>query len=209
MRSLRLRKPSPALVIAVIALFVGLGGGAYAAKVGTNQLKAKSVTTGKIAGQAVTSGKIGPKAVTSAKIGPKAVREGKLANEAVTQKKMAEDSVGFLQIQNKSVATEKLSEGSVTTSKLSDDAVKSDELGQIIKVEETSPPAAAPAIDATADCPADTRVISGGFEVTGASLSPPIPTGDKRSNNGWEASAIAQSAGDTVTAYAYCLESSP
>ena len=54
MRSLRLRKPSPALVIAVIALFVGLGGGAYAAKVGTNQLKAKSVTTGKIAGKAVT-----------------------------------------------------------------------------------------------------------------------------------------------------------
>lgn len=209
MRSLRLSKPSPALVIAVIALFVGLGGGAYAAKVGTNQLRANSVTTGKIAAQAVKAGKIGPKAVKAAKIGPKAVREGKLANEAVTEKKMAEDSVGFLQIQEKSVATEKLSAESVTTSKISEGAVKSDELGQITKVEETSPPAAASAIDATADCPAGTKVISGGFEVTAASLSPPIPTGDKRSNNGWKASAVAQANGDTVTAYAYCLESSP
>ena len=170
MSKIRFKKPSPALVISVIALFVSLGGGAYAAsKIGTNQIKNKAVTTKKLAG----------KAVTTSKLAAKSVKSGKLAGQ------------------------------SVTTSKLSEEAVKSDELGEIIKVEETSPPAAVPAINATVDCPADTKVISGGFEVTGVVPNdPPIPTGDKRSNNGWEASARAQAAGDTVTAYAYCLESS-
>ncbi|MBK5111881.1 MAG: hypothetical protein JJE10_11090, partial [Thermoleophilia bacterium] len=49
MSNLRFKKPSPALVIAMIALFVGLGGGAYAAnsvgknQVGSKQLKPNSV----------------------------------------------------------------------------------------------------------------------------------------------------------------------
>ena len=99
----------------------------------------------------------------------------------------------------------------ISSSKLSDEAVKADELGEISKVEETSPPAAVPPINATADCPSDTKVISGGFKVTAADPDPdatPIPTGDQRSNNGWAATAIAQTEGDTVTAYAYCLEES-
>ncbi len=79
----------------------------------------------------------------------------------------------------------------------------------MIKVEVTSPPAAVPLINATANCAAGTKVISGGFKVTGTDpVDPPIPTEDQRSNNGWEAKAVAQNPGDTVTAYAYCLESS-
>jgi hypothetical protein len=171
MSKIRFKKPSPALVIAVIALFVGLSGAAYAGnKIGTNQIKGKAVTTGKLAGKAVTNGKLAGQAVKS----------GKLAD------------------------------GAVTSSKLSDESVKSDELGEITKVEESSPPAAVPQINATADCPAGTKVMSGGFKVTSATNpdDPPIPTGDKRSNNGWEARAVAQNPGDTVTAYAYCLEES-
>ena len=190
MRKLRFKKPSPALVIAVIALFVGLSGGAYAAnKIGANQIKGKAVTTGKLAGKAVTTGKLAGKSV----------KTGKLAGQAVTESKLGDQSV----------TSSKLGDGSVTSSKLSDESVKSDELGEITKVEETSPPAAVPQINATADCPGDTKVISGGFEVTGIDPNdPPISTEDQRSNNGWKASAIAQNAGDTVTAYAYCLEES-
>ena len=69
-----MRLPSPALVIAVIALFVALGGTSYAVtqlpknSVGTPQLKSGSVTTGKIAKGAVSSGKIAGSAVTGAKV---------------------------------------------------------------------------------------------------------------------------------------------
>lgn len=68
-----LRKPSPALVISIIALFVALGGTTYAAtslpknSVGTAQLKKNSVTASKIEKGAVTAGKIDLKDLTVTK----------------------------------------------------------------------------------------------------------------------------------------------
>ena len=64
------RKPSPALVIALVALFVSLGGTSYAAlrlpkhSVGTAQLKNGAVTRSKIRNGAITAGKIKPKGLT-------------------------------------------------------------------------------------------------------------------------------------------------
>lgn len=60
-------RPSPAMIVAVIALIVALGGTAIAAKsviklpknsVGSRQLKKKSVTTGKLANNAVNGAKV-------------------------------------------------------------------------------------------------------------------------------------------------------
>jgi hypothetical protein len=57
------RRPSPALIIAIIALIAALGGTAWAAglkkgSVGSRQLKSQAVTTGKIANNAVTGDKV-------------------------------------------------------------------------------------------------------------------------------------------------------
>lgn len=66
----RLRAPSPALVISLIALFVALGGTSYAAitlpknSVGTKQLKKDAVTGVKIKKGAVTAAKINTKGLT-------------------------------------------------------------------------------------------------------------------------------------------------
>ncbi|HEX6752197.1 MAG TPA: hypothetical protein VF093_01225 [Solirubrobacterales bacterium] len=63
------KRPSPALVISILALFVALGGSAYAAKkIGSNEIKANAITTGKIKKNAVTTAKIKKNAVTGAKI---------------------------------------------------------------------------------------------------------------------------------------------
>jgi hypothetical protein len=57
-------RPSPAMAVAVVALFVALGGGAYAAirlpkhSVGTRELKSQAVTGGKLRDNAVTSAKV-------------------------------------------------------------------------------------------------------------------------------------------------------
>ena len=65
MRRISLRHPSPALVIACIALGMALGGTGYATvlnvpknSVGTAQLKSAAVTNGKLASNAVTSAKV-------------------------------------------------------------------------------------------------------------------------------------------------------
>ena len=61
---LRVRRPSPALVVAMAALFVALSGTAYAAvelprnSVGTAQLRSGAVTTTKLHNGAVTSNKV-------------------------------------------------------------------------------------------------------------------------------------------------------
>jgi hypothetical protein len=66
MNEKRIRLPSPAMVVAILALVAGFTGGAWAAKsgklgknvVGTGQLKANAVTNPKIAGNAVDSAKL-------------------------------------------------------------------------------------------------------------------------------------------------------
>jgi hypothetical protein len=60
MSKLRLRPPSPALLVATIALIVALGGTSYAAfKIGTNNIKNGAVTTKKLRNGAVTQKKLG------------------------------------------------------------------------------------------------------------------------------------------------------
>jgi hypothetical protein len=80
-----LRRLTYANVIATLALFLALGGGAVwaanhkAAKVGTGKLKPNAVTAGKIKANAVTQAKIRENAVTGVKIRKEAVNFEKLA----------------------------------------------------------------------------------------------------------------------------------
>lgn len=72
MRNIAKRLPSPALVIAVVALFVALAGGAYALNLGKNAVKTKNIKNGavktkKIANAAVTTGKLANSAVSAPK----------------------------------------------------------------------------------------------------------------------------------------------
>jgi hypothetical protein len=77
MKSWTKRRPSPALVISIIALFVAMAGGAYAAKVAKNSVGASALKK-----NAVTSSKIQKNAVSSDKIAVGSINEGKLANPA-------------------------------------------------------------------------------------------------------------------------------
>jgi hypothetical protein len=69
-----LGRPSPAMVVAVIALIAALSGTAFAAhqlrknSVGTRQLKQKAVTTGKLANNAVNARKVADHSLTGADI---------------------------------------------------------------------------------------------------------------------------------------------
>jgi len=89
------KRPSGAMIVAIIALVAAMAGGAYAQgslpknSVGTKQLKSKSVKTKILDGKAVTSGKIDSKAIGSGKIKNDAVNNKKLGPESVTNSKLA------------------------------------------------------------------------------------------------------------------------
>jgi hypothetical protein len=70
--TLRSHKPTPALIISIVALIVALGGTGYAAlnvptgSVGTAQLRDGAVSTKKLQNGAVTAAKINPRKLTAA-----------------------------------------------------------------------------------------------------------------------------------------------
>jgi hypothetical protein len=101
MSRLRSYRPSPALAVACIALFLVLGGTGGASvtqappknSVGTAQLKNNAVTTPKIKNNAVAAAKIASNAVGSAKIASNAVTSAKIAGNAVTGEKVQDGSL--------------------------------------------------------------------------------------------------------------------
>jgi hypothetical protein len=90
MRTFRLGRPSPALVVSIIALIIALGGTSYAAfrvpknSVGSDQLRKNAVTTKKIHDGAVTGAKIASGAVTGAKV----------ANQTITGQQVNASTLG-------------------------------------------------------------------------------------------------------------------
>lgn len=86
MHKLLQRRPSPAMVVACIALLVALSGTGIAAvaalpnnSVGPAQLKSNAVTNPKIAASAVTNAKLAADAVTGAKVKSGSLQKGDFA----------------------------------------------------------------------------------------------------------------------------------
>jgi hypothetical protein len=81
-------RPSPALIVAILALFVALGGTGFAAlsrhSVGTKQLKDGAVTSSKIHKHAVTRKRIARNAVDEAEVATDAIT-GRNVNEATLE----------------------------------------------------------------------------------------------------------------------------
>ncbi len=78
-------RPSPAMLVALLALFVSLGGVGYAAtKIGTSQIKNGAVTAKKLHKNAVKTRKIANGAVTGPKLAHRSVNWRKVDGSIVT-----------------------------------------------------------------------------------------------------------------------------
>ncbi|HLF68419.1 MAG TPA: hypothetical protein VI503_03670 [Gaiellaceae bacterium] len=91
MKRTRLHRPSPAMVIACIALAVALGGTGYAQivlpanSVGTKQLRNNSVASPKIRNAAVTNRKLARNSVTGAKVKANSLTGGHVLESSLGQ----------------------------------------------------------------------------------------------------------------------------
>lgn len=170
---------SPASPLALLALFVALGGGAYAAggKVGTDDLENRAVTKFKLDRNAVVPGKIRGGAVTRRKLRNGLVNTAKLAPEAVTGPKVVESTLEQVPSAAKAdEATEakkaeeatsaetaaSVGPNGVDTAAIQDDAVTAPKLGVIAQRSKSVSVAAGDTELVSVPCNSGEQLISGG-----------------------------------------------
>jgi hypothetical protein len=198
-------RPSPALLVAMIALFVSIGGVGYAAsKIDTSDIKREAVTKPKIAKRAVSTNRIADNAVKEKKINSQAVTTDKLGDQAVTTDKLGDLAVTTGKLNDQAVTTEKIADDAVTQGKIGAAAVHADELGPTqIATSQVNVAANGNGVAAVA-CPGTTQVLSGGG--TTSSFGVHMVT-SFQSGNGWiVAYQNTTAAQQTITAIATCLQ---
>lgn len=212
-------------VMSCIALFLALGGAAFAAKtatkVKTKNLANGAVTTSKLRNGAVTTAKLRNGAVTTAKVAPAAIGSGQLAKGSVRSEQLGGGVVTEGKIKNGAVSENKLGSESVTAGKLQKEAVTAAKLssslyGQLVKnvsyVAKTSASDEVSPKAITAECPAGKEAIGGGARPvlgtsTEASLveSTPFVDGSGK-RTGWTAKVAGSVGTFAVEATAVCAE---
>lgn len=201
-------RPSPALVIACIALFAALTGSAIAAGVGKNTVRSPQIVDGTIRtvdirDNAVAAGKIAPNAVDTTEIAENGVDSSDVAPDSLTAQDLGPASVTSSEVADQSLTANDLGPDSVGSSELQAGSVRASELGGIIQVSKNTPIAAGANGSVSVDCPAGTTVISGGAQPANFGVE---MTSSLRSGNGWLYQAKNQNgAASTLTVFAYCL----
>jgi hypothetical protein len=125
------KRPSFATCIALLALFIALGGPAHAARFVDGKLRKGSVTSTAVKDRSLKTRDLSRKAVRELR----ATRDGsitevKIANGAVTQGKLAAGAVGSAAIADRSVGAADLGPGSVTGTQVADGTLNARDLGR-------------------------------------------------------------------------------
>jgi len=195
MRFIRSRFTS-AHLIALLALFVALGGSAYAVHLRKGAVKTRNIRNG-------------------------AVIESKLANGAVTDPKIAAGAVTSAKIAAGAVTSAKIAAGAVTGANLAAGAVGANGVGRILVRSASKPLSDGGAAAAIATCAPGERLIGGSGDVNTSNSQDVVVNGAYPSAADGSAVAPGQSPsgwtvlGDNypggtfsarVTAYALCLK---
>jgi hypothetical protein len=199
-------RPSPAMAISCIALFVALAGTAFAAPrlaVRSAQIVDATIRTVDLRDEAVKSAKVANGTLTADDLGADSVNSEEIAKDAVKTDEIAENAVASGEVADQSLTANDLGADSVGSSELQAGAVRASELGTIIQVSNSTGIAAGANGGVTATCPAGTTVISGGAQPANFGVE---MTSSLRSGNGWLYQAKNNTANpSTLTAFAYCL----
>lgn len=149
MSRVKFTMPTPAMIVACVALIVAMAGSAYAA------LGKNSVDSKQIAPQAVASSEIAGKAVKGADIADGSVKDIKLADNAVTGAKIADNAV----------SSAKIADGTVTGGDLAPLSVGLSNLNVVLssRFADVALPDDGTRTSVNASCPAGQVAAGGGF----------------------------------------------
>jgi hypothetical protein len=201
-------RPSPALILSCVALFMALSGSALAVGIAKNSVRSAQIVDGTVRtvdlkDAAVTTPKIAANAVGAEQIAENAVSSSKVAPDSLTSQDLAPSSVTSSEVADQSLTSDDLGPNSVGSSEVQAGAIRSSELGPIITVTNTNPVATGATVSVSVNCPEGTTVISGGAQPANFGVE---LTSTLRSGNGWLAQAKNNSgANSSLSAFAYCL----
>ena len=221
-------RPSPAMIVACLALFLALTGSAIAAGVAKNSVRSAQIVNGTvrtvdIRDNAVNSAKVADDSLTATDLAPDSVTNSELADNAVSSPEVAPDSLTADDLGANSVASSEVTDQSLTANDLgpnsvgaseiatdavgsieiSPSAVHASELAAITTVSNTVTIEGGKNASADTTCPAGSVLISGGAR---GGFYQVALSGSYRSGNGWHVDARSSAAGNTtLTAYANCL----
>lgn len=105
-------------VMSIIAVFVAIGGGAYAAGLAKNSVKSKQIKDGQVKTADIRDG-----GVTATDLGSNAVTRDKLADGAVGGSEIAAGSVGPTDVANGAIAGAKIAPGAVNSPAVADNSL--------------------------------------------------------------------------------------
>ncbi len=187
-RKTRSFRPSPALVISCVALFLALTGSALAVGLAKNSVRSAQIADGTVRtvdlrDNAVTAPKIAADSVGSEEIAENAVESPEVAPDSLSAADLGANSVGSSEIQPKSVGASELGTVTVRTNSAS---VANNANGSV-----------------SVSCATGEQVISGGGQPGhfGTEMTSSRPSG-----NGWLYQAKNNSGSeDTLTVFALCL----
>ncbi|HEX6782419.1 MAG TPA: hypothetical protein VF125_10375 [Solirubrobacterales bacterium] len=191
-------RPSPALAIACLALFMALTGSAFAVGIAKNSVRSAQIVDG-----AVRTIDLRDNAVNSPKIAPDAVGSEEIAENAVASPEVAQDALTASDLGAASVASPEVADQSLTASDLGPDSVAASELGAVTLRSNSAKVAKGATGTVSVTCAAGEQVLSGGGQPGhfGTEM-----TSSKPSGNGWIYQAVNNTgAEETITAFALCL----
>lgn len=212
-------RPSPAMIIACLALFIAFTGSAIAVGVGKNSVRSAQIVNGavrtvdirdnavkaaKVAPNAIGAGKIAENAVTSQQVVDETLTNADLGAASVTSSEIADGSVASADVSDNSLTANDLAADSVGSSELQADSVRSSELGTVIQRQSPAQAIAAGANGSvTVTCAAGEQIISGGGQPGNFGVE---MTSSRPSGNGWLYQAKNNNGSpSTISAFALCL----
>jgi hypothetical protein len=213
-------RPSPAMIIACLALLLALTGSAVAAGIAKNSVRSaqisdatvrtvdlrdNAVNAPKIAPDAVGAEEIAENAVSSPEVAPDSLTAGDLGAASVTSSEVADQSLTANDLGPESVGANEIATDAVGSIEISPSAVHASELAAITTVSNTVTIEGGKNASVDTTCPAGSVLISGGGR---GGFYQVALSGSYRSGNGWHVDARSGAVGDTsLTAYANCLVS--
>jgi len=227
-RKTRSFRPSPALVISCLALFIALTGSAFAAGIAKNSVRSAqivdatvrtvdlrdnavnaakiapdSIGNEELAENAVSSPEVAPDSLTNQDLGAASVTSSEVADQSLSANDLGPDSAGTSEIAADAVGSSEIATNAVGAAELQSDSVHAAELASIVTVSNNTTIKGGDNASVDVACPAGTVLISGGAR---GGFYQVALSGSYRSGNGWHVDARSGAVNDTtLTAYANCL----